>query len=226
MTLKLFLHPLSSFCHKALIALYENETPFEASIVNFGDAESRQEFFERWPIGKIPVLHDSSTGMNLPETSVIIEYIHQRYPGPVKFLPDNADQALQTRLWDRLFDLYIHMPMQRIVGERLRPQDKPDPHGLAEAHSTLDKAYAVLEKHMADRQYPGCDHFSLADCAASPALFYASIVHPFGDEMPHTKAYFERLMERPAIKRTIAEARPYFDYFPFKEQMPPRFLQG
>jgi glutathione S-transferase len=226
MTLTLYIHPLSSFCHKALIALYENKTPFEAVTVNFGDTESRQAFFARWPIGKIPVLHDSATGMDLPETSIMIEYVQQHYPGAAQLLPEDKDEALQTRLWDRFFDLYIHMPMQRIVGERLRPQDCLDPHGVSEAFAMLDKAYAILEKHMAGRLWASCDHFSMADCAASPALFYASILHPFGDDMPNTRAYFERLMQRPSIQRTIAEARPYFQYFPYNEKMPPRFLQG
>lgn len=120
MTLTLYLHPLSSFCHKALVALYENETPFEAVTVNFGDSESREALFSRWPIGKIPVLHDSATGMDIPETSIMIEYVQQHYPGAAQLLPVDAEQALQTRLWDRFFDLYVHMPMQRIVGERLR----------------------------------------------------------------------------------------------------------
>ncbi len=226
MSLTLYLHPLSSFCQKVLIALYENEMPFEPVAVNFGDAESREDFFSRWPIGKIPVLHDSATGMDIPETSIMIEYVQQHYPGTAQLLPDDAEQALQVRLWDRFFDLYVNVPMQRIVGERLRPKGSLDPHGVAEAFAMLDKAYAVLEKHMAGRQWAGADHFSMADCAASPALFYASILHPFSDDMPNTNAYFERLVERPSIKRTIAEARPYFQYFPYNEKMPPRFLQG
>jgi glutathione S-transferase len=226
MTLQLYLHPLSSFCHKVLIALYENETSFEPVIVNFADSESRQEFLERWPIGKIPALHDSATDTILPETSIIIEYVQQHYPGPAVLLPKDAETALQTRLWDRFFDLYVQMPMQRIVAERFRPQDSLDPHGVAEAHATLHKAYGVLEKHMATREWASGAQFSMADCAATPALFYASIVHPFGTDMPNTEAYFERLMARPSVKRTIAEARPYFEYFPFKEKMPPRFLQG
>ena len=226
MTLKLQLHPLSSFCHKVLIALYENETPFEPVIVNFSDTDSRRAFLDLWPMGKIPVLQDDANGVTLPETSIIIEYVHRHYPGSAKLLPEGAEHALQTRLWDRFFDLYIHIPMQRIVAERLRPQDHLDPHGVAEAYATLDKAYAILEKQMSQRLWSSGDHFSLSDCAASPALFYASILHPFGPDMPNTAAYFERLMERPSIARTIAEARPYFQYFPFKERMPPRFLQG
>ncbi|QCI98231.1 glutathione S-transferase family protein [Agrobacterium larrymoorei] len=226
MTLKLYLHPLSSFCQKVVVALYENETPFEPVIVDFSDSDSRSALFDRWPLGKIPVLHDTATDVTLPETSIIIEYVHEHYPGTVELLPHNAAEALDVRLWDRFFDLYIHLPMQRIVAERLRPQDCADPHGIAEAYQMIDNAYAVLEQHLTGQEWAGGDEFSLADCSAVPALFYASILRPFSSDSPNLARYFERLMERPSVKRVIAEARPYFQYFPYKERMPPRFLQG
>jgi len=41
MPLTLYMHPLSSYCHKAMIALYENATPFAAVSVNLGDPDER-----------------------------------------------------------------------------------------------------------------------------------------------------------------------------------------
>ncbi len=226
MTLKLYMHPLSSFCHKVLVALYENGTSFESVIVDFSNSDSRAGFFEKSPMGKMPVLHDVECNVTLPESSIIIEYINTHYPGDCGLLPQDADERLQVRLWDRFFDLYIHQPMQRIVGERLRPEGSLDPHGVSEAHAAIDKAYGVLEQHLAGRQWVASPTFSMADCAAVPALFYGSVVHPFDDDLGNTRDYFERLVSQRSVKRVLDEARPYFHYFPYREKMAPRFLQG
>lgn len=222
--LTLYLHPLASFCHKVLIGLYENGTPFEASIVDFSDAGSATAHAERWPVGKIPVLHDGGTGRFVPETSIIIEYLQRHYPGPVRLLPDDPQRLLDVRLWDRFYDLYVSVPMQKIVTDRIRPAGASDPHGVAEAHATLETAYAMIERQMSGRQWATGDDFTMADCSALPALFFASIVHPFREDQPQLAAYLARLLLRPSVERVIAEARPYFKFFPYKEAMPERFL--
>lgn len=226
MALTLYMHPLSSFCHKVLVALYENGTSFESVIVDFSNTDSRMAFFQKWPIGKMPVLHDTAADMTLPESSIIIEYVHTHYRGHAELVPTNAEEQLAVRLWDRFFDLYIHQPMQRIVGERLRPKGSVDPHGVADAHATIEKAYGVLEEHLLNRQWVASASFSMADCAAVPALFYGSIVHPISGDYARVSDYFERLMQLASVKRVLEEARPYFQYFPLHEEIPPRFLQG
>src|ERR1700687_3923188 len=120
MTLKLYFHPLSSFCQKVLIALYENDTPFVPKLVDFADSASRAEFLQIWPVGKFPVLADEGRDHLIPESSIIIEYLAQHYPGETKLLPADADLARQTRMRDRFFDLYVNVPMQKIVTDRLR----------------------------------------------------------------------------------------------------------
>jgi hypothetical protein len=81
MTLTLYMHPLASFCQKALIALYENDTPFEPHFLDLGDPNVRAEFNALWPIGKMPALRDSVRGEMVPEATVIIEYLAIFYPG-------------------------------------------------------------------------------------------------------------------------------------------------
>lgn len=151
MSLTFYLHPLASFCHKVLIALYENATPFEAKLVDFADPGSAAAHIERWPVGKIPVLHDSRGNRVVAETSIIIEYLQLHSPGPVRLLPEAADRMLDVRLWDRFFDLYVSVPMQKIVGDRIRPQGSSDPHGVAEAHATLETAYNMIEGQLYER---------------------------------------------------------------------------
>lgn len=226
MSLTLYIHPLASFCHKVLIALYENGTPFRAEIVDLASAESSAPLLDHWPIGKIPVLVDERAGRSIPETSIIIEYLQQHYPGPQPLLPVDEDQRLQARLWDRFFDLYVSSPVQKIVTDTLRPQGEADAHGVADAHATLDTAYAMIERRMAAGPWAMGDEFTIADCAAAPALFFSSVVHPVSSEQPLLAAYVERLITRPSVKRVIAEARPYFWMFPYRHAMPERYLTG
>jgi glutathione S-transferase len=217
-------HPLASFCHKVLVALYENGTRFEARIVDLADQASSEEMLAYWPVGKIPVLRDHQRGQTVPETSVIIEYLALHHPGPVPLLPADPDQALQVRLWDRFFDLHVSAPMQKIVVDRLRPAGAGDALGVIEAEATLDRAYALLEAHLQPGAWAAGGSFTLADCAAAPALFYADIVRPFGDGHPKLTAYRERLLARPSVARTIDEARPYFPMFPLRDRIPTRFM--
>jgi glutathione S-transferase len=222
--LTLYLHPLASFCHKVLIALYENETPFVPQIVDLMDEAARNELLRLWPVGKIPVLRDARLDRTLPETSIIIEYLDRHYPGPLPLLPKDEGERLEARLWDRFYDLHVHTPMQKIVGDRLRPAGERDPRGVTEAKAALDLAYDMIERRMAARSWAAGEDFSLADCAAAPALFYAGILVPFPKTHAALAAYFERLLARPSFARVLEEARPYFHLFPFKERIPPRFL--
>jgi glutathione S-transferase len=226
MALTLYYHPLASFCHKVLIALYENDTRFSGQIVDLMDEAASARLFAMWPVGKIPVLADDSQNRTIPETSIIIEYLDQHYPGPRPLLPTGDGARLDARLWDRFFDLYVQVPMQKIVIDRLRGEGEHDPRGVAEARASLVTAYDVLERQMAGKSWAIGEDFTIADCAAAPALFYAGIVVPFSQSHPNVDAYFMRLLARPSFKRVIAEARPYFQFYPFKDEMPTYLLQA
>jgi glutathione S-transferase len=214
MSLTLHFHPLASFCHKALIALYENDTPFTPHMVNLFDETERAALLKLWPIGKFPVLRDDARDQTVPESTVIIEYLDSHYPGRTPLIATDVDRAWQTRLRDRFYDLYVHEPMQKIVGDRLRPESKKDPHGVEEARARLLTAYGMIEAEMATRTWAMGDGFSLADCAAAPALFFANEVLPFGDTHKNVAAYFDRLKARPSYARVLREAEPYFAMFP------------
>ena len=214
MSLKLYYHPLSSFCWKVLIALYENDTPFTPVMVDLGSAEERAALLKLWPIGKFPVLRDDATDRTIPETSIIIEYLDNHYPGRTRFIPAEQKLALQTRLRDRFYDLYVHLPMQKVVGDRLRPPGNSDPFGVDEAKARIASCYGMIDKEMAARTWAMGEAFTLADCAAAPALFYGSMVVPFGDNHKNLAAYFGRLKARPSFARVLKEAEPYFAMFP------------
>ena len=212
MSLKLYFHPLSSFCHKVLIALYETGTPFEPRIVDLlGEAV---EYRKIAPLGKIPVLRDEAKNRTIPETSIIIEYLAQYYPGKTQLFPADRDLCRQMRLCDRIYDLYVNVPMQNIVAERLRPADKKDPFGVDQARTLLKTSLDMIEQDMAGDRWAVGEGFTMADCAAAPALFYADMMQPFRATHKRTAGYLDRLMERPSYARVLKEAEPYFAMVP------------
>jgi glutathione S-transferase len=214
MSLVLYFHPLSSFCQKALTALYENETAFEPRVVDLMNEISRTEFKKLWPIGRFPVLRDEARDQTIPESSIIIEYLAQHYPGRTRLIPDDSETALEMRLRDRFFDLYVNVPMQKVVTDRLRPPGKSDAHGVREAKALLQTSIGMIDRDMGSRTWAIGDTFTMADCAAAPALFYANMVMPFGDTYRNAAAYLTRLMERPSYARALEEAQPYLKMVP------------
>lgn len=211
MPLTLYFHPLSSYCHKALIALYENGTPFTPRLVNLGDADDASAFKAIWPVGKFPVLDDN--GRIVPESTTIIEYLAERHPGPVDLIPDDA--AFDTRALDRFYDLHVHNNMQTIIGDRIRPAGARDPHGVAHARAAIETALALAERQMASRRWAAGEAFTMADCAAAPPLFYMDFaVMPLSPRYPALAAYLGRLKERPSYARALKEAEPYLQFVP------------
>jgi glutathione S-transferase len=218
MALELYFHPLASFCHKALIALYENDTPFEPVVVDLGDEASTAAFRAIWPMAKMPVLRDQARDRTVAESTIVVEYLDAYYPGATRFLPEDPEDAWQTRMWDRFFDHYIQHPMQTIVTDRLRPAGSSDAWGVEQARVQLHQAYAVIEQEIAAKTWMIGDAFTLADCSAAPALFYANTVAPFGATQMSLAAYLGRLMARPSFRRVLEEAEPYFALFPMERK--------
>jgi len=215
MSLTLYYHPLSSFCWKVLIALYEADVAFEPRQVNLGDPADRAAFAAVWPLAKFPVLRDNARGKTVPESSVIIDYRARTEPSAVFLVPGDPDLAMQTRLIDRLIDGYIHVPFQQVVAERMRPDGLHDPFGVEQARAQIRSGYNLIAPMIAKPWAMG-EAFTLADCAALPALFYADYAVPLAD-WPELAAYLSRLKARPSVARVLAEAEPFFQYFPLRD---------
>jgi glutathione S-transferase len=214
MSLKLYYHPLASYCWKVLIALYEAEIPFERHVVDLSDAKERDLFLRLAPLGKFPVLSDTKRGQVIPESSIVIEYLAQNSTAAACLLPSPPALALEVRARDRFFDLYVMEPMAKIIEDKLRPASERDPRGVAAAHARLDDAYAIAEGFLGDSGWAVGSDFTLADCSAAPALFYADKVHPLGSAFPRCHAYLERLRARPSFARVLREAEPFMAMFP------------
>ncbi|MDM0074074.1 glutathione S-transferase family protein [Variovorax sp. J2P1-59] len=217
--LTLHYHPLSSYCHKVLIAIDVLGIEVDKRILNLGDPEERASHLARWPTGKMPLLMDRLRPV--PESSIMIEYLQRHYARPGRTLiPDAPDAALDVRLWDRLFDLHVMTPMQALTADLLRPEGERDARGAAQARQGLSSAYAFIDRHLAGRTWVIGDAFSMADCAAAPALFYAVTYVPLPPQHVRLAAYFERLMDHPSVALTIDQARPYFKFYPGRDGLP------
>jgi glutathione S-transferase len=214
MTLTLYYHPLSSFCWKALIALYEADIAFTPRAVNLGDPADRAAFQTVWPLAKFPVLRDEARGETVPESTFVVEYLARTEASAASLVPTDPDAGMRTRLLDRLIDSYVHLPFQQVVGERMRPDDKHDPYGAEQNRAAIRAGYDLIAPMIAGPWAMGAT-FTLADCAALPALFYADYAVKLA-EWPALAAYLERLKARPSVARVLAEAEPFFQYFPLR----------
>jgi glutathione S-transferase len=222
MLLTLYYHPLSSYCQKVLVALYETGLPFTPHLINLGDEADRALLAAHWPLCKLPVLFDAAAQRSLPESTTIIDYLDQQPGAAARLVPAEPAQALQVRLWDRIFDNHVHTPMQQIVADRIW-QTQAD---LSRQRALIQAAYRIIDQQLAHHPWAAGTGFSLADCAAAPALFYARTLEPLPAHTPHLRAYFERLVERPSVRRTLQQARPYFDHYPFAEALEARWRAG
>lgn len=210
MALILYSHPFSSYCQKVLTALWENGTPFAyRHMEDPGVAEQRAAL---WPFGKFPVLVDD--GVTVAESSIIIEHLGLRHPGPVRLIPAEPAAALEVRFMDRFFDTYVMNEMSKPVAAVIKGGPAAKDAAVAEAAVALETAYAWLEARLAGRRWAAGADFSMADCAAAPALFYADWVHAIGADYPRLKDYRTQLLARPSFARAVEEARPYRHYFP------------
>jgi glutathione S-transferase len=221
--LTLHYHPLSSYCQKVLIAVDMLGVEVDKRLLNLGDPAERAAYLALWPMGKMPLLVDQ--GRSIPETSIIIEYLQRHHSRrDTKLIPDDLGAALDVRLWDRLFDLHVMTPMQAFTADLLKPEGERDARSVARARETLTTSYGIIDRHLEGRTWVADDDFSMADCAAAPALFYAMTYVPLSRQHVHLSAYFERLIDRPSVAVTIEQARPYFKFYPGRDGLPRRFL--
>lgn len=212
MTIELFAHPLSSYCWKVMIAFHENATPYVLRELEPGGGPVSDEFRALWPIGKMPLVREGEQVVS--ESSVIVEWLDVHHPGPVRFVPADPDAALRVRHLDRVLDNYVSTAFQQIVFDRIRPEEDRSPAGVRDARAMLKRALDWLEGEVSGRRWGAGEDFTLVDCNAAPALFYADKVQPFGGDYPVLSAWLERLKARPSVARVLADAAPYFALFP------------
>jgi len=212
MTLVLYGHPFASFVWKPLIALYERNVPFTFKMIDPDHPENQARIAALSPTGQFPALVDADR--EITQSNAVIEYLDLFHGNEAPMVPQDPREALEARMMADVFDDYVEAPMQRIAGNALRAENERDPRGVADAHAMLDRSYAWLEVRLQAKEWAACGRFTIADCAAAPALFYADWVHPIDGRHATLVAYRARLLARPSVARVVDEARPYRHFFP------------
>lgn len=214
MTMKpeLFGHPFASYVWKPLIALYERKVDFTFRIIDQDHPENAIRIAELSPTGQFPALVDGT--VEITQSNAIIEYLDLHYGTVSPMVPADPREALECRMMADVFDDYVMFPMQQIVGNALRAEHEKDPRGLADAHAMLEKSYAWLNKRLEGKTWAASNRFTIADCAAAPALLYSDWVHPIPETHTALAAYRARVLARPSVARVVDEARPFRAYFP------------
>jgi len=208
--MKLYAHPFSSYCQKAIVAFYETATPFELRHLEAPGVG--EELAALWPLKRFPVLKDGDT--TIVEATAIIEYLAATRPEAAWLVPADPVAAVEARMMDRIFDNYVNGPQQAFIYDALRPEDRRHPASVADAAAVLDRIYPWLDERMRGREWATDHGFTLADCGAGPALFYADWTYPIPEQFEALRAYRARLLARPAMARAVDEARQYRSYFP------------
>jgi glutathione S-transferase len=211
-------HPFAAFYWKVAIALYERQVPFEFMMIDADHPQNAEAISHLSPTGQFPVLVDGDR--TVIESAAIIEYLDLHYGHAPPIVPADPRAAIEARQMDSIFDDYVMSPLQRMVFNALRGEDKRDAYGDTEAKATLDKSYAWLNRWMTGREWAANKVFSIADCAAAPALFYAHWGHPIPKAHEALRNYRARLLARPSIARIVDEARPWRQNFPLKQYTP------
>jgi len=197
MSLKLYYHPLSSFCWKVLIALYEKR-----HAVHPGHGRSRQRSRTRGPVEavadrKFPVLREEAKDRVIPESSIIIEYLDNHYPGRTGSFRRIPILARPTRLRDRFYDLLMcNLPMQK-VSAIAAPAGKQRSVWRRRSQGT-DRGLLWHDRQGSGGQDLGDGRgiYAVPIGASAPALFYGNMVVPFATTTK-PRGLFERLKARP-----------------------------
>ena len=204
---ELYYHPLSTYCQKVLVAIHEKGARYKPHIVDLMNPESRDEYRELYPMGKVPLIV-LNHGPLIPESSIIIEYL-DGLGGP-RMISTDPDVARKTRFKDRFIDLYLSDSVGTLFFENRKPAEAQDAQKIETSRYRIKAAYDFLEYEISDQTWANGEDFSMSDCAAAAALLYAPDVAPY-DDYPSISSYAERLSARDSVRQAREEAAPYIE---------------
>ena len=163
--MELYYFPLGRFSQKVLIALYEKQVSFTPRVTDLREPEVHRLYLKLYPHGKLPLLRTNS-GNVLPESSIIIDYLDNKYDSGTRLLPINHSRELEVRLFDRLIDNDLNLALEKLdaaAGEQ-------DSLTLLRLQRQLNEFLQELDVQLAAHHWVCGDSFTLADCALLPCL--------------------------------------------------------
>jgi glutathione S-transferase len=190
---------------RALWGLKEVDADFEFVSVNLLEGEhKRPEYLRINPAGKVPVLIDGDRV--IPESAAIVLYLADKYPEK-QLLPADLDERAQAYRWTLFAVTELEQPLWRITRHSfLYPPDKRLPADIELARSDFRSMAAVLEAHLAGRDFIVGNALTVADCVTVYLMDWANEVGLL-EGFPRLQAYLDRLYARPEAPQRIAEAR-------------------
>lgn len=165
--MKLYGGDLSPYVQRVKMQLAAKGLPYDYAPPPGG--MKSEEYLAINPIGKIPCLITES-GLSLPESEVIVEYIEDAYPKPI-LRPKKADERAQVRLISRVNDIYLVPAMSKCFGLMAPTRD---PAAVASAIVDVNKALTILETYITGKKHAAGNKFTVADCAVTPILFFVT----------------------------------------------------
>lgn len=201
-----FAYP-STYSQKVLLGLYEKGLDFTPKLVNLMDEKQKEEYRKLYPIGKIPLLIRDD-GRVIPESTIILESLEQDFPTDAVLIPKDPEEARRVRFLDRMCDNYLNDQVVNLIFESMKPEDQQDQQLILKSSELIGTLYGLLNEQLSTRQFLAGDTFTMADCAAIPALYYARSFAEFSI-FENIGAYWERIQEHESWKRVHSEAAPY-----------------
>ena len=210
----LYYFPLSTYSQKVLIALKEKGLSAKLNIINMFNPEEKSAYInDVYPLGKIPLLVRED-GWMIPESSIIVEYLDTHFDSGTQLIPADKELSRQTRFYDRVSDLYFNDAITTLLFQARREEADRIPEKIEAATFNLNCTYGYFNDILGKQTWLMGDNFSMADCAAIPALYYAQESAPF-DEFENIVRYWQQAQERPSYKEVLEEAQPYLKDFGF-----------
>jgi len=200
--LTLFDDVFSPYARKVRIALYEKDVPFERVRALHGDC-NRTDFIDVNPRAEVPALVDGN--FQLFDSTVICEYIEDRYPAPPLY-PKDPERRGTCRLIEDLADTQLDAALYAItLIEFGRGESHPTMHEVAARD--MGRLYVELEGRLGEKRFLCGDAFSIADIAVAPHVMAATFLgfSPDPTQRPNLARWMDRVQERPSVARDNAD---------------------
>lgn len=195
----------STFSSKTKVVLEEKGLPYRVERVRIGDVwKKTPEVLARNPLGKVPWIDDGD--VTVYDSSVINEYLNDRYPSPALLPVDPVARARARALENYADEIILSVHVPRIWMPWWSPPESRNATEMQRAREDLAaRALPFVEERLDGREYLAGD-FSLADV---PFMALAMVLQVDGmplEGLPLLSAYLERLRARPSY-RAIDPAR-------------------
>ncbi|MDB5432872.1 MAG: glutathione S-transferase [Caulobacter sp.] len=206
MALEVIEHPLSPYAQKVKIALTEKGQAFTTSVpLGMGSSRTPEDFQAANPRGEVPVL--MVDGQSLFDSTIILEFIEDRWPEPA-LLPKDPMARAKARTIEEMCDTHYEAITWGLgeIGHFRRAEGEHAAAMQAKAGEQLGRLNAWLEKHLNGADWFGGDRFGWADLSAAP---FVNIAAGFGHPPAQggaLAAWLERVRARPSVATAFRQS--------------------